>query len=335
MSDTVLFTVCAVVTFIFTALILRKLIPVLKSKKMGQHILDIGPRWHKGKEGTPTMGGLAFVIASLVVSTGASVYLGIRDGARAAVPLILTVSYALVCALIGCIDDAAKLRKKQNEGLSAKQKFGLQVVAAALYIAGMCVFCGLSTIVYIPYFNVELDLGIAFYVLAIILLVGVDNSVNIADGIDGLCGSETLIISVFFALAAFLAFPETNTTLAVIAALTAGSAAGLLVYNFYPAKVFMGDTGSLFFGAMVAGAAFVMGNPLIIVVAGFMYIIETISDILQVGYFKLTHGKRLFKMAPIHHHFEKCGFSEIQIVVLFSSLTLLFCVAAWFGLGTL
>lgn len=335
MSDTVLFIICTAVTFLFTALILRKLIPVLKSKKMGQHILDIGPRWHKGKEGTPTMGGLAFVIASLVVSAGASVYLGIRDGARSAAPLILTVAYALICALIGCIDDAAKLRKKQNEGLSAKQKFALQVVAAALYIAGMCVFCDVSTVVYIPYFNAELDLGIAFYVLAIILLVGVDNSVNIADGIDGLCGSETLIISVFFALAAFLAFPETNTALAVIAALTAGSAAGLLVYNFYPAKVFMGDTGSLFFGAMVAGAAFVMGNPLIIVVAGFMYIIETISDILQVGYFKLTHGKRLFKMAPIHHHFEKCGLSEIQIVLLFSSLTVLFCALAWFGLKTL
>lgn len=332
MSDIALFIICAALTFLLTVLILRKLIPVLKSKKMGQHILDIGPRWHKNKEGTPTMGGVSFVAASFVATVAACIYLGIKNGLASVVPLILTFAYALVCALIGCIDDAAKLRKKQNEGLTAIQKFGLQVIAAALYVAGMCVFAGTSTIVYIPYFNVELNLGIAFYILAVILLVGVDNSVNIADGIDGLCGSETLIVSVFFAAASFLAFPETNTSLSIVAALTIGSTAGLLVYNFYPAKVFMGDTGSLFLGAMVAGAAFIMDNPLIIVVAGFMYIIETISDILQVGYFKITHGKRLFKMAPIHHHFEKIGFSEIKIVVLFTALTVLFCIAAWFGL---
>lgn len=332
MSDVTLFALCAVFTFLITVLILRKLIPALKSKKMGQPILDIGPRWHKSKEGTPTMGGLSFVIASFAVIFAACVYIGIRDGARATVPLILTFSYALLCALTGCIDDAAKLRKKQNEGLSAKQKFALQVVCAALYLAAMCAFCNVTTTVYIPYFNTEIDFGFWFYPLALLLLVGVDNSVNIADGIDGLCASETLAVSLFFAAASFFSSFEYASSLSVLSAVLIGASVGFLVYNFYPARVFMGDTGSLFFGAMVAGAAFVMSNPLIIVVAGFMYIIETISDILQVVYFKLTHGKRLFKMAPIHHHFERCGLSEVQIVALFSALTAMFCVAAWFGL---
>lgn len=334
MSDILICAFCALATFLLTVLISRKLIPALKSKKMGQPILEIGPRWHKSKEGTPTMGGLAFIIASLAVSVFACVYFSLKYGAESVAPFILTMAFGVLCALTGMIDDLAKLRKKQNEGLSAKQKFALQVLFSGLYLAGMCYFCGVTTRLVIPYFNAELDLGIGFYIVAMLLLTGMDNSVNLTDGIDGLSSSVTLIVSIFYAAAAAFLVPEGagRVSLCLLAAVTAGSTAGFLVYNFYPARVFMGDTGSLFLGALVVGGAFIMNNPLIIVVAGFVYIAETASVILQVGYFKLTGGKRLFKMAPIHHHFEKCGLSETKIVVLFSAATVLFCVAAWFGI---
>lgn len=332
MSDVILTIACAVLTFVVTVLILKKLIPVLKSKKMGQPILEIGPRWHKSKEGTPTMGGISFIIAIVAVCICACVYMGITKGFSSTVPLILTVAYGVLCAMIGYIDDLAKLRKKQNEGLSAAQKFALQVLAAALYLAGLHFFCNISTALYIPFFNVELELGFFYYLIGLLLLVGIDNSVNLTDGIDGLASGVTLAVSIFFVLAAFLSGDGGNTALGVLGGLTAGGVLGFLVYNFYPARVFMGDTGSLFLGAVVAGAAFMLGNPLIVVVVGLIYIIETASVMLQVGYFKLTHGKRLFKMAPIHHHFEKCGFSEIAIVCLFTGVTVVCCALAWFGL---
>lgn len=332
MAEIIFASVCAVLTFVLTVLILKKLIPVLKSKKMGQPILDIGPRWHKSKEGTPTMGGLSFIIAIVICCAGACIYMGITKGFASAVPLILTVAYGVLCAMIGFIDDLAKLRKKQNEGLSAKQKFALQVLAAALYLCGLHFFCHISTALYIPFFNVELQLGFFYYVIGLVLLVGIDNSVNLTDGIDGLASSVTFVVAVFFVLVAFLGMEEVSVPLAVLGSLVAGGVAGFLVYNFYPARVFMGDTGSLFLGAAVAGAAFMLDNPLIIVVVGIVYIIETASVMLQVGYFKLTHGKRLFKMAPIHHHFEKSGFSEIGIVGLFTAVTAVCCAVAWLGL---
>ncbi|MBE6562475.1 MAG: phospho-N-acetylmuramoyl-pentapeptide-transferase [Ruminococcaceae bacterium] len=332
MTDILLTLLSALVPFVLTVLILKKLIPVLKSKKMGQPILEIGPRWHKSKEGTPTMGGLSFIIAIVISCIAASVYLGIKSGFETVVPLILTVAYGVICAMIGFIDDLAKLRKKQNEGLSAKQKFALQIAAAALYLAGLHFFCHISTALYIPFIGVELELKFAYYVIGLFLLVGIDNSVNLTDGIDGLASSVTFAVSVFFVLAAYLGGEAQNIPLAVLGALTAGGVLGFLVYNFYPARVFMGDTGSLFLGAVVAGAAFMLGNPLIVVIVGLIYIIETASVMLQVGYFKLTHGKRLFKMAPIHHHFEKSGFSEIGIVALFTGITVLCCAIAWFGL---
>ncbi len=332
MKPIVLSAVCAVCTFIITVLILRKLIPVLKSKKMGQPILEIGPRWHKNKEGTPTMGGLSFIVASVAVGAAAAVYLALKGGIRVASPLILTLTYGVLCGMTGMIDDLAKLRKRQNEGLRAWQKLALQILCAALYVAGLHFFCGLSSEMYIPFAGKMVDFGIWYYVIAVILLAGVDNSVNLNDGIDGLCSSITLVVGIFFAAAALFSYRAVNPSLSVMSSLIIGSAAGFLVYNFYPARVFMGDTGSLFFGAVVCGCAFILGNPLIIVTAGLVYILETVSVILQVAYFKLTHGKRLFKMAPIHHHFEKCGFSEIGIVALFTAATALLCVAAWFAL---
>jgi phospho-N-acetylmuramoyl-pentapeptide-transferase len=217
--------------------------------------------------------------------------------------------------------------------LTAKQKYLLQLVAAGAYLAAMMLTKSLTTVLYIPYFDCTVDLGIAYYVFALLLLTGIVNSVNLTDGIDGLASSATAVVGVFLALAAFLGRAgEFGSSISLLAALMIGGTLGFLVYNFYPARVFMGDTGSLFLGGLVVGAAFLMNNPLIVVPMGIVYLAETASVILQVSYFKLTHGKRIFKMAPIHHHFEQCGFSEVGVVVLFVTVTALGCMAAWFGL---
>lgn len=318
-------TVLAV--FAITAVILHFLIPVLASKKMGQKILEIGPRWHKNKEGTPTMGGLSFIIAAAAVGIAVCVYITVRRGFSAAAPLIMTLAMALASGLVGIIDDRAKLAKKQNEGLTAPQKFLLQVAVAALYLVGMRL-CGYTTEMYIPFVGRSIELGVFYYPTALILICGIMNSVNLTDGIDGLASSVTFVVSVFFASCAIVAG---NTELSAAAGIMTGAVLGFLLYNFYPARVFMGDTGSLFLGGLVVGCAFLMKNPLIVIVCGAVYIAETASVMLQVGYFKLTHGKRLFKMAPIHHHFEQCGWSETVIVAVFSSVTALFCLLSWLG----
>jgi phospho-N-acetylmuramoyl-pentapeptide-transferase len=178
------------------------------------------------------------------------------------------------------------------------------------------------------------DLGFFYYVVALLLLTGMVNSVNLTDGIDGLASGITLVVGIFFSAVAFFAIQAAPfaSALSLIGATLIGGTLGFLVYNFYPARVFMGDTGSLYLGGMVVGAAFLLGNPLIVVVCGIVYICETASVMLQVAYFKLTHGKRLFRMAPIHHHFEQCGWSEVKIVSVFTAVTALACLAAWFGL---
>lgn len=333
MTAKILFAVVVLLTFLITVLISKKLIPALASRKMGQKILDIGPRWHKSKEGTPTMGGLAFIAASLFTGAGASVYLWITKGAEATLPLVITLVMAVLSGLIGVIDDSAKLRRAQNEGLTSSQKFLLQLLLSGAYLFAMGFFCKVTTELYIPFVNVTVNLGVFYYVIALLLLTGIMNSVNLTDGIDGLCSTITFEVGAFFAVAAFFAFGEVNESLSVMGALMMGSALGFLMYNLYPARVFMGDTGSLFFGAMVVGGAFIINNPLIVLVCGLMYVIETASVMLQVTYFKLTHGKRLFKMSPIHHHFEKCGWKETKIVTVFGIATVLFCVLAWFGLN--
>lgn len=332
MQYVIMFFLSLFLTFGITVLVSRYLIPVLKSRKMGQRILDIGPRWHKGKEGTPTMGGLAFIVASVLTGAAGVAFLAMESSFASAIPVLLTLSYGLLNGLIGVIDDSAKLRHKQNEGLTAAQKYILQALAAALYLAAMRLWGGLSTELPIPFTDIRWDLGWGYYVIALLLLTGVVNSVNLTDGIDGLCSSVTLIVGVFFAVAAFFSGVLGNGGVALLASLLIGSAGGFLVYNFYPARVFMGDTGSLFFGGLVVGGAFLLDSPLIIVLAGIIYIVETASVMLQVTYFKLTHGKRLFRMSPIHHHFEKCGWSEIKVVTVFSAVTIIFCVIAYFAL---
>lgn len=331
-TQVIVFFATLVAAFALTAVISHFLIPVLASKKMGQKILEIGPRWHKSKEGTPTMGGIAFLITTAVLGIALCVYLFISAGAETAAPFVMTVALALASGLIGIVDDSAKLRKAQNEGLTAAQKFLLQLVIGGIYLLGMSLFGGLTTVLYIPYFAVAVDFGVAYYVIALLLIVGIMNAVNLTDGIDGLASSVTVVVGLFFSIAAFFAAEAVNVPLSYTGAIMVGVCAGFLVYNFYPARVFMGDTGSLFLGGLCVGGAFLLNNPLIIVVCGFVYIMETASVMLQVGYFKLTHGKRLFKMAPIHHHFEKCGWSEIKIVCIFSAVTAVLCAVAWLGL---
>lgn len=315
--------------FLVTWLILRKLIPYLKSKKIGQKIYDIGPRWHKGKEGTPIMGGLGFIIATLLglaVITGVYIYFG---RASELLGVWLTLALALLNGLIGFFDDYTKLIKKQNQGFLAWQKLLLQIIVATAYLWAMSACGFIDTALEIPYFDIEIDLGIFYYFLAVLFIAGMVNSVNLTDGIDGLCSSVSAVVGAFFAVVAFIMLrPE----LAVFPATVIGGTVGFLMYNFYPAKIFMGDTGSLYLGGAVVGMAFLINEPLIILLAGIIYLVEVASVILQVGYFKLTHGKRIFKMAPIHHHFEKCGWSEVKIVGVFTLITAVACVIAYFGL---
>lgn len=328
-TEFITITLSALLIFFVTVMVSRKVIPILKSHKVGQKILDIGPRWHKSKEGTPTMGGICFILSILLVMAAVFVYYGIQGKASGLIPLALTLGLATVNGMVGFIDDYTKLVKKQNEGLLAYQKFLLQVIVAVIYIFILNRTGYLNTTLYIPYFGIEWDMGLIYYIFALILITGIVNSVNLTDGIDGLASSLSLVVGIFLCIVSAV---TENFSLGLASSCIIGGMLGFLVFNFYPARVFMGDTGSLFLGGMIVGSAFLMNNPLLVLVFGLMFVIETFSVMLQVTVFKLTH-KRVFKMAPIHHHFEKCGWSEIKIVLVFSLLTAFFCVLAWFGIG--
>lgn len=323
------FIIVALAVFGVTVLAERILIPILRSHKVGQRILEIGPRWHMNKSGTPTMGGICFILAILIVLAGVAVYTAFMGDTAELIPLALTLCLGVFNGIIGFVDDYCKLVKKKNEGLKAYQKFFLQLIAAGAYIYIMSSTGHINTMLHIPFTDVSFELGVGYYPLAILVITGIVNSVNLTDGIDGLASSVVFVISCFFAAVAFRIEFE---ALSLASAALIGGTLGFLVYNFHPARVFMGDTGSLFLGGMIVGMAFMIDEPLIIFIAALVCVVETLSVMLQVSYFKLTHGKRLFKMAPIHHHFEKCGWGEVKIMVVFSLVTLVCCVAAWFGL---
>lgn len=314
--------VAILLAFVLSAAQGPVVIPALHKLKFGQSILDIGPSWHKKKQGTPTMGGLMFIGAA-VLSTVLCAALGLIPGGDMRMWYVLLMSVAF--GAIGFLDDYIKVVKKRNLGLSAKQKSFLQVLVAIAFLASMQIAGYLSTELWIPFANVRIDLGIVYYLFAVITIVGFVNGVNLTDGVDGLATSVTIPVTVFFAVAAALrgAFGISIYALAV-----AGALAGFLLYNFNPAKVFMGDTGSLFLGGVVTGLGFVLDMPALIFIAGLIYLIEAASVMLQVGYFKLTHGKRLFKMSPLHHHFEMCGWNEIRITLSFAAFTVLMCAVA-------
>lgn len=322
------FLISMILTFTITTVVLKYLIPKLKSLKMGQTILEIGPRWHKNKEGTPVMGGLAFICAMTITILTVGLYAIYTENFHWANKFFITYGMAICNSLIGFWDDSLKFRKKENQGFSAKQKFLLQLIIAAAYLAAMKLWGGLTTELYIPYINRTYELGFFYYIFSVILITGIVNSVNLTDGLDGLASSVTMVVGGFFAVAAFM---MADLPSALISAMIIGGCLGFLTYNFYPARVFMGDTGSLFLGGLIVGLAFLINNPVIILVTGIIYVVESASDIIQVGYYKLTH-KRVFKMAPIHHHYEKCGWSEVKIVSVFSLVTLLFSILAYFGL---
>ena len=302
------------------------LLPVLRALKAGQSIREVGPTWHNNKAGTPMMGGLMFIIASI-----ACLLLSIPSMKDFTVFYVL--AFGLCFGLVGFLDDFFKAKFKRNLGLTSIQKALLQMAVSAIFIYILMKTNVITCDLYIPFVNKTIYVHPLLYVFfSMFVMVGCVNSVNLTDGVDGLCGSVTVPVMVFFAATAFV------TGKCDVALLPASLAGGLIAYLFYnwpPAKVFMGDTGSLFLGGIICALAFVLEMPLILVLVGFVYIVETLSDIIQVGYFKLTHGKRIFKMAPIHHHFEMCGWKEIKICFVFSAVSAVMCIIAWFSIGGL
>ncbi len=312
--------------FLLTLVIGRFLIPELRKLKAGQEIREDGPKWHAGKAGTPTMGGIMFIIG-----TGVTVIvLGWGRMLAGDFAHLYVYLFALVFGLIGFVDDYRKVRQHQNEGLTAKQKFVLQLAAAVVFLSLMRYEGLLTNNLYIPFVNVTLTINwVVYLIFAAFVIVGCVNAVNLTDGIDGLAASVTCVVMVFFTVAAAAVY---GAGLALLPAALAGGLVAFFVYNHHPAKVFMGDTGSLFLGGAVAALAFAMDMPLVLIPVGVIYIAETVSDIIQVGYFKATHGKRFFKMAPLHHHLELCGWSEAKLVTVFSLITLVGCALAWLGI---
>ena len=305
------------------------LIPYLHKLHFGQTILDIGPSWHKNKQGTPTMGGFMFSFAILIASVVG--YFMLSQGkndlwhgtqveiARYWGTILLAVSFGI----IGFVDDYIKVVKKRNLGLTAIQKLIMQFVAAGLYMLILYTAGDTSTVLIIPFLG-QLDLGLVYFPLCVVGIVYITNSVNLTDGLDGLCGSVTCVSALgFMMVSAAMGFGGINLLSTALAA----ACLGFLVWNFYPAKVFMGDTGSMFLGGMVTGLAFGVGMPLILAFLGIIYICESMSVVLQVISFKTT-GKRIFKMSPIHHHFEMCGLSEVKIDFAFSAVTAVGAVLA-------
>ena len=302
------------------------LLPVLRALKAGQSIREIGPTWHNYKAGTPMMGGLMFIFASILCLLGN-------------LPSMTdySVFYVLVLALcfgfIGFLDDFTKIKFKRNLGLTSLQKAMLQMAVSAVFLYTMYKSGAMDTHLYIPFFNVSFDLHPIVYIFfAMFVMVGCVNSVNLTDGVDGLSSSVTLPVMVFFTAAA-VALGKYE--LALLPASLVGGLIAYLFYNWHPAKVFMGDTGSLFLGGVVCALAFALEMPLILILVGFVYICETLSVIIQVTYFKLTHGKRVFKMTPIHHHFEMCGWKEERIVLTFAGVSAVMCILAWIGISGL
>ena len=315
-----------IVSFSVCLVLGRVLIPVLRALKAGQAIREDGPTWHNSKAGTPTMGGLSFIATSLLSLVFG--FSGLLSGDFTALYVLLL---ALCFGLVGFLDDFFKVKYKRNLGLTSIQKACLQMAVSAIFLYILYKEGIMSASLYIPFFHVYWELHPLLYIFfAMFVIVGCVNAVNLTDGLDGLSTSVTIPVMIFFTLSAMALGRE---DLALLPGSLVGGLAAFLIYNWKPAKMFMGDTGSLFLGGAVCGLAFALDMPLVLIFIGIIYIIETLSVILQVGYFKLTHGKRLFKMAPIHHHFEKCGWSEQRIDLTFCGITVLMCVIAWFGMA--
>lgn len=321
-----------VLAFLFSTAFGKYYIPWLRRQKAGQEIKSNGPTWHMSKSGTPTMGGVMFIgaVAFVCLTVG---FDGMLHGNFVHIFVLL---FALVFGAIGFLDDWEKLKKKQNLGLTAKMKFLLQLAAALVFVLLMREIGFVRSDLYVPFFNVTLHMPEwLYFVFASFVIVGTVNAVNITDGVDGLAAGTSIPVFLFFVVVSIL-WGENFLELGIFASGMIGGLMGFLVYNFNPAKCFMGDTGSLFLGGAVAALAFAYDMPLILVTLGIIYILETLSDIIQVTYFKITHGKRIFRMAPLHHHLEMGGWTgkkwkEKELFVLFTGISLVFAIISFIG----
>ena len=312
----------AFISFLITAAFAPVTIPILRKLKFGQSIREDGPKWHQSKAGTPTMGGLLFILG---ITTSTLIYGGkLGDTYR----LLATISMALSFGFIGFADDYIKVVKKRNLGLTARQKMFLQLICAGVFLLTMKTLNFIDTSLYIPYINTEIELGIFYYVFAMFVIIAIVNAVNFTDGLDGLASSVTIpVVLVYAAIAILLRYYSISIFLVAVA----GGLAGFLIFNIHPAKVFMGDTGSMFLGAAIAASAITLNMTIIFLVIGFIYVAEMVSVVLQIIYFKITKGKRLFKMSPLHHHFELSGWSEGKIVSVFTIITVILCIIGYLG----
>lgn len=331
-------SISAILGFLLTFLLGFIFIPFLKKLHFGQTILEIGPKWHKDKQGTPIMGGLMFITGTLIAVIVGFIIAGVTNtityfgDANSIIRYISGIVMALLMSFIGFTDDYIKAVKKQNLGLKARQKTVMQILVAAVYLLTLYL-TGMKTTV-IPFVG-EVDIvsgvGLIFWPIALMFIYGFTNAVNLTDGVDGLASSVTVVVALFFMTAGALINGMTGT---ILPAALCGSLIGFLVWNMHPAKVFMGDTGSMFLGGIVVAFSFEINCPIILILAGILYLFEALSVVIQVTYFKLTGGKRLFKMSPIHHHFELCGWKENKIVVVFSLVSLIGCALAFLLLKT-
>lgn len=321
-----------ILSFIIATIVGKYLVPWLVKIKAGQKIREDGPTWHMSKSGTPTMGGIIFIAGVCIVC----ITVGFSEMLRGEYGHIFVLLFSMIYGAIGFLDDYEKLRKQQNLGLTARKKFLLQLVVALAFLFLLRRFGYLAPNLYIPFWNKTVPVPeVVYFVFAAFVIVATVNAVNLTDGVDGLAAGTTLPVCVFFSAVAFF-WGREFASIGIFAAGLAGGLLGFLIYNFNPAKIFMGDTGSLFLGGAVAAMAFAMDMPLIILVVGIIYVIEALSDVIQVAYFKLSGGKRVFRMAPFHHHLEMGGWSgkkwtEKELFVLFTGISLLFSVIAFAG----
>jgi len=317
--------VAALLSLLITAVSGFFILPWLKKLHYGQNIKEIGPTWHSKKQGTPMMGGLMFILGS-VVATGVAYAtlttaqpdllggLSAQQGRTLLFCMLATFGFCFV----GFVDDYLKVVHKQNTGLSARLKIVMQTIVAAAFLASLQLNGVLSTTVSFPIFG-RWEMGLLYWPFAFLMILGFVNAVNLTDGLDGLASSVTFIVMLgYMTVATLLGY----YALGIFGAAVAGGCAGFLFWNFYPAKVFMGDTGSMYLGGAVVTISFGIGRPELLFLLGILYLIEAASVVIQVTYFKITHGKRIFKMTPIHHHFEMCGWSEVKIDAAFSFVSL-------------
>ena len=325
-----------VIAFAVTAALGPVFIPWLHQLRFGQEIREEGPKWHQKKSGTPTMGGIMFIAGIGAAIIAYIIILAAKhniNGTSLKAALVFVIAFGF--GIIGFIDDYIKVVKKRNLGLTALQKFLMQLVLTAVYVSVLYFMGELKTEIYIPFVKNPVGLPVWLYIPFVMFVsVGVVNAVNLTDGLDGLAASVTVVDGIFFTLVSFVVFAASG--ISYFAAALTGGLLAFLIYNKYPAKVFMGDTGSLFLGAAVALMAIGLKMEIFLILVGFVYFAETLSVIMQTSYFKYTkkkygEGRRIFKMTPIHHHFEMCGWTEKKIVRVFTLVTLLLCLTAWFG----